>query len=366
MHQGSNLKKLHDEIQGVIDKTPGIKKLVIVSTHAFIGDKIQKLIQQEKFSVPIFHALIVTDDSAQRFWMVPADITFVPSYKTKKDMETLYTRDHLPIPQLHVAPYPINPHLIENLDAHVLFNKIEQLDPTNPQRARICIPVSGAAVQLDYYKIMLEDLTCPETTENCREFTFSVITREGNYTRPFIHYFRNNPQIIFHIGANDVQTVELYDQLYEQLSPPAIEITKPSEQCFKVLTTPNTKGGPLLLLTEPVGRQEYDNLDYLERFGFLPSEKIHRELYEKLSTTTRINITDPPFAFARHWRALKLPSDPHQGTKIIMNGLRSGLFLQMQNYQGYTKTEELAPNGVAKIWSKIAQSIIESEEYKPS
>jgi hypothetical protein len=354
-HQNKSIDAVLHEITQIIQKNPAIKKLVIVSTHAFIGDKIQKLINRNRFPVEVFHALIVTDDSPQRFWMVSANITFVPSYKTKKAMENLYTGDNLKIPRIEVAPYPINPHFTEKLPPHILFNKIEQLDPINPQRARICIPVSGAAVQLEYYQKIIEELTGEETTNNFREFAFSIVTRVGNYTKPFIEQFKNNPQVIFHIGASDLHTVDLYDELYEQLSPPSLEITKPSEQAFKVLTTPDTKGGPILLLTDPVGKQEYDNLDYLERFGFLPSQKIHEEIYERL-ITSRVVLTEPPFTNANTWRTLRLPQDPYKATRVIINGLKSGLFKQMQNYKKYEPTQELSPHGVKIIWETIHQT----------
>ncbi|MDQ3239519.1 MAG: hypothetical protein M3P33_03270, partial [bacterium] len=123
-------------------------------------------------------------------------------------------------------------------------------------------------------------------------------------------------------------------------------------QCFKVLTEPNTIGGPILLLTDPVGRQEQDNLNYLERFNFMPTQEDHEILNDALTN----NNTDQILKFvakAHHWRALKLPTDPRRATQFITKSLKVGLFQAMQNYKGYTKTPELSPNGVKQIWDTL-------------
>ncbi len=347
-------RKVNETIQQLqhIITSENADKLIIVSTHAFIAHKISRIIRHNQVNIPVYHAVVVTDDSPQRFWMVDADSIFVPSFQTKTKLETLFKEEHRKAPPITVAPYPINPKYCQLLEKPVLFNKTEQLTPDNPQKARICIPVSGAAVQLDFYKDLINELTCPDTRAECREFKFSIVTREGNYTRPFIEYFRENPEVIFHIGANDMQTVQLYDRLYEQVNPPSLEITKPSEQCFKVLTRPDTIAGPILLLTEPVGRQEYDNINYLERFKFLPDGETHHQLYSRLCTKNYpMNIN--PFPQSNTWRALRLPTDPQAAALFIMNGYNSGIFLSMQNYRGYQTTEELAPNGVEQIWQKV-------------
>ncbi len=353
--QTQKLNETARQIQEII-KINNPSRLIIVSTHAFIAQKIARIIQNNLLPIPAFHAVVVTDDSPQRFWMVESDCIFVPSINTKVRLEKLFAQDKKPVPPLIVAPYPINPKYCQKLASPVLYNKIEQLTPDNPQQARVCIPVSGAAVQLDFYKDLINSLTCPDTENEYCEFKFSVVTREGNYTRPFINYFRNNPKVTFHIGANDFQTVKLYDRLYEQLNPPSLEITKPSEQCFKVLTAPDTLGGPILLLTEPVGRQEYDNLEYLKRFNFLPDFKTQTRLNEKLCSENK--ITDcSDFPEAHSWRALCLPATPDQAAQFIINALTSGIFMAMQKYKGYTKTEELSPNGARVIWDTIQREV---------
>jgi hypothetical protein len=352
MYQQSHIKSTINEITRIIENDGEIKQIVFVSTHPMIGSKIQKIIEKKIFDIPTFHTVIVTDDSPQRFWMVPSDCIFVPSNQTKDKLETLCKENNINCKEILVAPYPINPKYRTELEPHVLFNKQEQLDPDNPQRARICIPISGAAVQLDFYMSVVQELIDPQDIQDYREFTFSVITREGNFTTPFINYFRHNDQVVFHIGANDLQTVELYDELYEQLNPPSLEITKPSEQCFKVLTGPQTMGGPIILLTDPVGRQEQDNLKYLERFGFMPNMQVHEILYKEMRTDRKSSIISL-LEQAPHWRALKLPSDPIYAAQFIRGCFSNGIFQAMQNYKKYTETNELSPNGVETIWSTI-------------
>jgi hypothetical protein len=349
--QEHNTKEARKELQRIIDSNPDYPT-IIISTHAFIAHKIQKIINTQKFKRPVLHAVIVTDDSPQRFWMINSDLLFVPSHNTKNVFLKLYKSDNHKPPQIEVVPYPISPQFCRQLSPQVLYNKIEQLDPENPQKARICIPVSGAAVQLEYYKVLIEELLCDETKKECNEFNFSVVTREGNYTKSFIEYFRDTPGISFHIGANDEQTVELYDELYYQLNPPSLEITKPSEQSFKVLTSPETIGGPIMLLTEPVGRQEYDNLNFLERHGFIPSETTTKTLLQAIeNNNTHLLLTYK--SYASSWRGLRLPTDPYQATNFIIGCHKHGIFASMQNYKNYKTTEYLSPNGVAAIWNKI-------------
>jgi hypothetical protein len=338
-------------LKGFIGDDPKVK-IIIVSTHAFIAQKIQKIINNKTIPNPIFHAVIITDDSPQRFWMVDADMIFAPSHYTKNTLEKLYKKDNRQVPLIKVNPYPINPEFCEKLRPEVLYNKIEQLHPENPQKARICIPVSGAAVQLNYYTTLIEELLAQDTKNQNREFTFSIVTRKGNYTRPFISHFREELEVSFHIGANDEQTVELYDQLYHQPNPPAIEITKPSEQAFKALTTPDTIGGPLLLLTDPVGRQEYDNLNFLERHSLMPSPHEHLELLEAFMSDNKEKLENMR-EMAHTWRCLRLPSNPHEASQFIVNGFKHGIFIAMQDYRRYTHTDELSPDGVKQIWETI-------------
>ncbi len=354
--QVQKIEETINQIQKII-ATDNPDKLVIVSTHAFIAQKIARIIRHKKIPIPIFHAVIVTDDSPQRFWMVEADTIFVPSKQTKNKLNTLFKDEHLSVPNIVVTPYPISPKYFQKLDPPILYNKVEQVTPQNPQKARISIPISGAAVQLAYYKTLIDELTSEKIRIKHREFKFSITTREGNYTKPFIEYFRDNPEVVFHIGANDFQTVQLYDKLFEQLNPPSLEITKPSEQCFKVLTTPDTIGGPILLLSEPVGRQEYDNLNYLKRFGFLPNDERQQQLNEYLCTT-QCPLTPGPFKNEAHsWRALQLPVNPIKAAQFLTNAFKAGIFLAMQNYKTYTETEELSPHGVEKIWKSIQDNI---------
>ncbi|MDQ3099693.1 MAG: hypothetical protein M3Q44_08165 [bacterium] len=350
-------RKINDTVKDIekIIEADKPDKLVIVSTHAFIAQKIARIVRHKLVNIPIYHAVIVTDDSPQRFWMVDADNIFVPSTQTKSKLEELFREESRQLPSIEVVPYPINPKYCQLLDPSILYNKTEQLTPENPQKARICIPVSGAAVQLDFYKTLIDELTSEEIKKESREFKFSVVTKEGNYTKPFIDYLRNNSEVVFHIGVNDFQTVQIYDRLYEQLNPPALEITKPSEQCFKVLTTPDTIGGPILLLTEPVGRQEYDNLAYLKRFKFLPDDETHQRLFYTLChENQQLNLNEYPQA--NTWRALCLPIDPIEATRFIINGLKSGLFLAMQNYKKHAESVEISPSGVVRIWEKVLRN----------
>ncbi|MDQ3239351.1 MAG: hypothetical protein M3P33_02395, partial [bacterium] len=179
-----NLSNTIAEIKNILDSDDEISDIIYVSTHPMIGNKIQKIIDKQYFDIPSTHALIVTDDSPQRFWVLNSDYIITPSEKTKNKLQKLCTDCNFN-PKIIVKPYPINPKYLKKLPPHVLYNKLEQIEPDNPQKLRICIPISGAAVQLDFYQVLIEQLLITIPHNNLNEFTFSIITKEGNFTRPF-------------------------------------------------------------------------------------------------------------------------------------------------------------------------------------
>lgn len=352
LYEHNNIERTKTELENIIKKNPQAKKIVIVSTHAQLARRIQKIIDLKLIPLPIFHTVIVTDDSPQRLWAVCASLVVVPSQKTMEKLSQLFVCDRLHKGEIIVAPYPINPALTQILTPSGTRDRFEQLCATCNESTRVCIPVSGAAVQLDYMETLIHNLIA--TNGKTIRFSFDVVTKSAPYTKKFIQTVKQYPEVTIYKGQSNAETVEQYDKLYQSPHPPSIEITKPSEQCFKVQAQPNLKGGVIMLLTQPVGRQEYDNLDYLERFGFLPTRQIHSQLWYQLEH----NIPITNFEQFQHYRALMLPSNPKRAAQLIKQGLVKKLFETMYNYQPYEENYQISPFGVEKIWQLISERVI--------
>ena len=129
----------------------------------------------------------------------------------------------------------------------------------------------------------------------------------------------------------------------------SLEITKPSEQCIKTLFHPKQRGGVILLLTEPVGKQEYDNLDYLRRNKLIPSDSEHQRLY--MYAEEKVEFSDPVRKAlqkrAEKWRGLRLPDEEKLAVTFINWCLQNGLFAAM------LECEKENARGVEKFWGTI-------------
>ena len=80
------------------------------------------------------------------------------------------------------------------------------------------------------------------------------------------------------VGKQDREVVDHYDVLLEKKII-SLEVTKPSEQAFKGLLGTQSRGGVILLFSQPVGSQEYDNLDFLVRHSLVPSKETNLRLW---------------------------------------------------------------------------------------
>lgn len=324
-YEQTNIQRTTDEIKFLLTQYPDIKKLIIVSTHAQLARRIQSIIDQKRLPIPAVHAVIVTDDSPQRLWAVCAPLVIVPSEHTRDELSKLFVCDRLHKGSIEVAPYPIDPILTEELAPPQWQNRLDQCNPASPEPLHIAIPISGAAVQLDFmediityfatHKLITNSLTHKLT----KKLVFSIIAKSSPYSADFLKRIAKFKNVNLLIGETNEETVDLYNHVYcNSAFPPAIEITKPSEQAFKALTPPTTIGGSLLLLSEPVGRQEYDNINYLERAGYLGT------------------------------RALDLPNTPDQAIEYLKKALKSKIFLDQ-----CTKQQKNQNNGVNQIWKQI-------------
>jgi hypothetical protein len=164
------------------------------------------------------------------------------------------------------------------------------------------------------------------------------------------------------VGKQDREVVDLYDILMQEQTI-SLEVTKPSEQAFKGLLGTQSRGGVVLLFSQPVGSQEYDNMDFLMRHSLVPTKETNAQLWEM----TRDNsATDPAlrsrlFEEAGTWRGVRIPNDPQEASDFIWWMLTSGFFSRMLagNLQMKVKDEQsgfLGSDGVAEFWD-LATSV---------
>jgi hypothetical protein len=242
------------------------KRVIVVSTHFGSAHQLAAVKQEveEELGVALVLAVVVTDDSPQQLWAVAgADVIFVPSQSTRSELERILYRLSLAAPKMVVVPYPVSPLLAETLDATDVGRRIEQTKQVQREPFTVMIPISGAAVHLAFYKqflVMLNQLM---------PFFGIVVARESKSTSTFLHWCRQFDNVTIYASNNDHEVVRLYEQAYVDHVITA-EVTKPSEQAFKVLLKPKARGGVVLLLAEPVGRQEEDNMLFLNRHHLMP------------------------------------------------------------------------------------------------
>jgi len=164
-------------------------------------------------------------------------------------------------------------------------------------------------------------------------FHFWVLVRKAVYTEMFLSKLSTLPHVRLITGNNDNEMISLYELLYQE-NLMHLEITKPSEQSFKAILSPNLIGGSLLLFTSPVGRQEYENVEFLKR--------------QELMLGTRKLIP----------RAIRLPDDPKLASDFIMWGVDSGLFSRMSSEKykfsdESLKSGEVGSDGAYKFWEVV-------------
>jgi hypothetical protein len=170
----------------------------------------------------------------------------------------------------------------------------------------------------------------------------------------FFDKLKRTPRVQLSIGLTARETVNFYESLFFQVKRPALEITKPSEQIFKALLEPTTRGGVILLLTEPIGRQEKDNLGFLDRFGLLPNsiDQTRLEHYLIKNGVIPPDDLDAWRTKASKWRALMLPKNPSDAAKFIKGLVGSGILYTMLSCKVQESTH-IKPNGVEQIWKEL-------------
>lgn len=336
------------------------ERMVIVATHFGLGWQIAAVRKrvEERTGMKITLVVQVTDDSPQQVWYIPGvDRIFVPSEQTKEHLLRFASANPKKASTIQVLPYPISPILGE-INEHIADDRKQQLLPHESSTAlHIVIPVSGAAVGTTF---LLEFMTAFHARS--QRTVFHVVVKKVFMTTLFLRSLYARSYVRVHASHSDRQIIQLYEEVYQE-TPVAIEVTKPSEQAFKALLTPRQRGGVILLFTQAVGRQEYDNLEFLSRHGLVPT-KADQELLFALAhdKSTEHDVIEPLLQRAEAWRGLLLPLDPKEAGSMVHWCQEVGIFESMARYLkkrniGTPNENEIDSTGVAQFWREVAKLI---------
>lgn len=331
----------------VLRRRPKPKLVVIVSTHMSLAHQIAAIKKRlgKELGVKIFLAVVVTDDSPQKLWAVyGADLITVPSIETKHGISDYIRRIDKKVPEVEVVPYPLAPVFYQNLSDDEYMNRTKQVQPSTDTPIKVLLPISGAATQLSYFKDLITRLIKKSNTR------ITIVSRESKHTNAFLEWAMREPHIEVIADIIDRDVVESYESILSQ-EIFSIEITKPSEQSFKSLLAPNKKGGVILCFSGPIGRQEYDNLRFLQKNKLIPTNEENKMIIDILNT--KKEIPNEIVKKAKRWRGIILSKNPNEAAKQILALRRSGLFLEMMKYKNANIDLTLKDDGAEKFWEVV-------------
>lgn len=326
---------VYKQMKNIIEERNDADEIWIIATHFGmahqIGEIKERLIKETGKIVRLI--VQVTDDTSQHIWCIKgADLTFVPSMHTKNELEK-YSIRHKMNQTFEVVPYPLCP---------VLTNKFAQEDlrsrnfASDKKQINVAVPISGASVGLNFVVKLITTVV-----KKSERFKFWVIVKRSIYTDVFLSSLAKLPNVNLVTGRNDNEMISLYELLYQN-NLIHIEITKPSEQAFKAILPPTLVGGSILLFTSPVGRQEFENIDFLVRQGLMPKSN-----YDG-SVESKNEISSYP-------RAIRLSKDPMIAANFILWAMDTGLFAKMSSSSfKFSETalalDEVGPDGAKNFW----------------
>jgi hypothetical protein len=339
-HTQKTVRELTEIVSQQKDKP---ETVVVMATHFGLGHQLAAVKAElaEKMGVSLFLAVVVTDDSPQEMWAVTgADVIFVPTNTTRETLLNHLQRVGGRIPEVVTVPYPVSLSLGEQLSEEEFAKRQKQ---ARGQGLEVAIPVSGAAVQLDYFQDLIRVILA-------EKYRIRVISRESVPTKSFLEWCRNRSgvQVVSKVGDDEV--VAAYEEVYWERVITA-EVTKPSEQAFKALYTPKQRGGASLLFSPPVGRQEKDNLAFLRRHRLIPSADDQARLTGWGVFGNRLLLNPPLLERARHWRGVMLPADGTEAGRMIVRLAEGGVLAAMTDWGGYIEGhQEISCEGVKRVW----------------
>ncbi len=336
------------------------KTVIVVSTHFGLAHQFasikKKLEQEEGLRVMLF--VQVTDDSPQKMWYVSgADAIYVPSEKTKRELEAYAQKAGFEKVKIEVVAYPVSPILGGYLPEKRYHNRLSQLNIERGALIHIAIPISGAAVGTKFFIEFIDRLSIQST-----RFKFHIIVKIAPYTESFVNAMRQYRNVDLKVLLTDREVVDEYEALYRRETI-SLEVTKPSEQSFKALINPSQIGGSILLFSDPVGRQEYDNLDFLRRHFLIPSVAEQKKLWHAALKKEQISLEK-----STRLRGLQLPDKPKIAAEFVFWCLKEGIFSRMGRCKVVPKENdphkgELHSNGVREFWHNVERVIKASAKF---
>lgn len=354
--------KLYERFISVIKfvKTPP-KKIIIIATHFSIAHQLVMIRRdlEHKLDCKLYIFVQVTDDSSQYLWYVPgADLIFVPSRLTKEELQRYGKKANLEKTKIKVTPYPISNKLLKKLSDQKYEKRLNQFDSKFINDINILIPISGAAVGMKYFEKFTSVLF-----KYSNKFNIHYVVKNTSNTQFFIEKLKKTIGVYINSHKRNTKVIEEYENELKN-NVFGFEITKPSEQAFKTLISPYQVGGVILLFTNPIGRQEYDNLYFLKRHRLIPSNEDQKYLWD--ASLKDIKIDEKILKKATGWRGLRLFKDPDKSVKLILWCLKHGVFKQMGSFnqdlnRNSSIRNEIRPDGVYKFWKEI-DSYIKNKE----
>lgn len=351
---------LYQELRLVLEQRMDLPKTVlVVATHFGLAHQlvaIKRKIEEDRH-IKMIIVLQVTDDSFQRLWYVPGvDLIFIPSEKTKQLLVDYGKKEGLDPVEMEVLPYPVDPLMADKMGQNDWENRMNQLNRQSKSSINMAIPVSGAAVGMTFLTHMIDGLH-----DKSERFKFHIISKSTPYTQDFLREMVNRSFVNFEVSFSSREIVDKYAELYRR-EVISLEITKPSEQAFKTLFAPEQKGGSIMLFSEPIGKQEYDNLDFLRRHHLIPLKSEMDQMWQDAENNMEIDgggkwILEK----AKHWRGLILPFRSAKAANFIWWCQEQGVFETMVKDYSEPKEEgnELGSDGVTQFWQKVAELVAE-------
>ena len=332
--------QIYKQLKEIVEGRKDVEEVWVVATHFGMAHQIgaikEKLIKDTGKTVRLM--VQVTDDTSQHIWCIRGtDLTFVPSLRTKTLLER-YANKHKMNLLFEVVPYPICPILTKELEKKDERMKVFS---SSSKQINVAVPISGAAVGLTFMTKLISAVV-----KKSNRFKFWVLVKSSIYTDIFLMNLSKLPNVELVTGRNDNEMISLYELLYQN-NLMHLEITKPSEQAFKAILPPSLVGGSVLLFTSPVGRQEYENIDFLVRQGLMPRSTY--DVAEKSDSTT-----------SNFPRAIRLSKDAQIAGNFIIWGLESGLFSKLSSSDfrfsdQAVSSEEVGPDGAYKFWDLVVK-----------
>lgn len=339
-----------------------LKTVIVVATHFFLAHQITQIKQEleKRANIRLFLIVQVTDDSPQHIWYVPgADLTFSPSEYTKKRLLEYGKKAGFAAIKIKVAPYPVSETLTIKLVDKKYKYKLSQFDSSSDQPINIMVPISGAAVGLDFFTKLSESLS-----KQSKKINLHILLKKTPYTQIYINKLKKQEQVILKAYKKDTKIIDVYENQYKKFTF-GYEITKPSEQAFKALIGIENIGGPVLLFTNPVGRQEYDNLNFLRKHKLIPSIEDQKLLWNSYKNS--LGVSPILLKKANNWRGIRLLKDPENSFDFFLWCLKNNIFREMGKYKLNLEMEdsykkEVGSNGVSIFWEEVAEHIKNKEK----